>query len=237
MNGHFAALPDFEFSQFRRFSITDFLARFDAIFTLNQDLLLDLQYAQRMPLSRPNELNGICFPGMRPTGRWMEDINATWSQSGDLAIPHNAQPIYKLHGAINWLDREGGAAEDYILIMGDNKAGAIAASPVLRAYSETFRRVLSQPGSKLMVIGYGFRDEHINAMLCGAHEFNPYTMYLIHPGGLEYIREQNSTHKAPIRAPAPIEAIPVSDYTQSLAQLFGGGDALNHGRLNNFFSD
>jgi hypothetical protein len=41
----------FEFSQERRFSVADCLARFDAIFTLNQDLLLERNIRQR---SRPN---------------------------------------------------------------------------------------------------------------------------------------------------------------------------------------
>src|SRR5271155_1866007 len=35
---------NFEFSQERRFLVAEFLARFDAIFGLNQDLLLELHY-------------------------------------------------------------------------------------------------------------------------------------------------------------------------------------------------
>ena len=42
MNLALAKLVDFNFSNSRVFSVSAFLARFDAIYTLNQDLLLEL---------------------------------------------------------------------------------------------------------------------------------------------------------------------------------------------------
>jgi hypothetical protein len=46
--------------------------------------------------------------------------------------------------------------------MGGNKSANIAASKLLSWYEEQFRNALREPGARLMVIGYGFADAHIN---------------------------------------------------------------------------
>jgi hypothetical protein len=48
MNQTFAAFPGWGLSNDARDSIDGFLARFDAIFTLNQDLLLELHYRNEL---------------------------------------------------------------------------------------------------------------------------------------------------------------------------------------------
>src|SRR6266498_5458210 len=68
MNESFAARLTMEFSNQRRYSIVDFLARFDAIFTLNQDLLLELHY--NIELHEPRRWNGHHFPGIQPPAGW-----------------------------------------------------------------------------------------------------------------------------------------------------------------------
>jgi hypothetical protein len=85
--------------------------------------------------------------------------------------------------------------------MGDAKGGAIDASPVLSFYRDEYLRLLSQDGAKLMVIGYGFLDDHINNLICRARETNPFTMYLVHPSGRGHLRNINPTSRGAIYAP------------------------------------
>ena len=137
MNAHFAERGQLEFEKPELFG-REFLTRFDAIFTLNQDLLLELLYATPMPLARPHELNSINFPGMVPHGDWMHDPLVVWTPSGDFAQPHHCSCI-KMHGSTNWFERQ---RELPIMILGDAQNGAIDASPVLRFYRDEFLLVL-----------------------------------------------------------------------------------------------
>jgi len=108
MNEAFARRPGMEFSNERQFSIIDFLARFDAIFTLNQDLLLELHY--NIDLHEPRRWNGHHFPGMRPpagrnnaVGPFLGDrLRLVWQPEEEFRVERNLQPIFKLHGSVNW---------------------------------------------------------------------------------------------------------------------------------------
>ena len=51
MNKALMETVNFDFRPLRDISVVEFLARFDAIFTLNQDILLEDQYALHVPLS------------------------------------------------------------------------------------------------------------------------------------------------------------------------------------------
>lgn len=56
---------NFEFSEERRFSVVEFLARFNAIFRLNQDLLLELHYEHHVLLANSrHRWDGLQKPGM-----------------------------------------------------------------------------------------------------------------------------------------------------------------------------
>ena len=61
--------------------------------------------------------------------------------------------------------------------MGGHKPAAIQQHPLLRWYHELFQAYLLEPDSRLMVIGYGFGDPHINQMIERAVDKNP-TMLL-----------------------------------------------------------
>lgn len=163
MNAAFVA-QEFEFGQLVR----KFLTRFDAIYTLNQDILLERQYASSVfPLpDGVNRWNGVQWPCVRPpyslaefepqrwlTEPWMIDPDAP------MHIEKNVQPIIKLHGSSLWRRSD---AETNVLIIGGRKAGAIAQDPLLNWYGELFREALNASGTRLMTIGYGFGDPHIN---------------------------------------------------------------------------
>jgi SIR2-like domain len=73
------------------------------------------------------------------------------------------QPYYKLHGSSNWRSADNAA----LLILGGDKGNDIQKIQLLSWYQMEFAR-LSQKDARIMVIGYGFGDPHINDMLISA---------------------------------------------------------------------
>jgi hypothetical protein len=150
--------------------VRDFLHRFHAIFTLNQDLLLERCYrGSRDGYVDQHDLRterDWYFPGMKLVPKLDNQISfptavGIWMPSGKLALETDGQPIYKLHGSSNWRSSN---SED-MMIVGGGKAESIEREPVLTWYSQMFADLLGEPGARLMIIGYGFRDEHINECL------------------------------------------------------------------------
>ncbi|MFN0298930.1 MAG: hypothetical protein ACKVQU_01105, partial [Burkholderiales bacterium] len=140
-----------------------FLASFDAIFTLNQDMLLERLYVPRLEYMTAGRVKwkGATLPGMNKAekiGRsggvefWSEYL---WEPKPALEFPEQPevglQPIYKLHGSSQWRAVSGGAP---ILIIGGEKSRAIKQFDVLEWYAKRFDSLLAQ-GTRLMVIGYG----------------------------------------------------------------------------------
>jgi hypothetical protein len=160
------ATLDFEVPPNNSDALVKFLATFDAIFSLNQDLMLERHYLDmtRVSLASGNRWNGWEFPGMRVQLR----VNAALADPAkdrwtplprdQFQISRNLQPVFKLHGSTTWFDGSG-----QIMVMGYNKVTMIQAQQVLRFYYTEFERCLSLPGARLVVIGYGFRDTHITA--------------------------------------------------------------------------
>ena len=72
--------------------------------------------------------------------------------------------IIKLHGSFNWRTTAGRDE----MIVGTGKTKQIATSPLLSWYWDIFRRVLSAGGVRLLIAGYGFGDEHVNAAIACA---------------------------------------------------------------------
>lgn len=153
--------------------VRNFLLRFDAIFSLNQDLLLEYCYrgskdglVDRSDIRTERDWQ---FPGMRLMStsadlQTFPSAAGTWVPAEVCSIAHGEQPIFKLHGSSNWRTAEGSD----IMILGGGKMQAIEQYPVLQWYSKVFAEYLGQPQARLMVIGYGFRDEHINETLLQA---------------------------------------------------------------------
>src|SRR5262249_47614776 len=152
LNKTFAAMTDFEFNSDVKFSVKQFLARFDAIFSLNQDLLLEIHYMRTF--STFGKWNAVVVPGMQwapPSGHvGLIDLpQGTWTRTTNLTTGPGLQPLYKLHGSSNWRSETG----ERLLIMGNAKTGAIRRFPVLQSYHEAFEARLNERNSRLMVIG------------------------------------------------------------------------------------
>jgi hypothetical protein len=143
------------------------------MFTLNQDLWPERYIFNEHVSGAPHP----SLPGLRrrPNQRlFTTDIG---NYSDDFLMQPVEEPaangqllnqfnVIKLHGSFNW--RTVDARPE--LVMGAEKGGQIAASPLLTWYFDIFRKVLSAGGVRLMVAGYGFGDEHVNSIIADAIE-------------------------------------------------------------------
>lgn len=116
--------------------------------------------------------------------------------------------IYKLHGSITWTAGEPSIDDPYgvrsapfapevakplLIYPTPAKYGETLGMP----YSELFRRfaaALARPQSVLFVIGYGFGDEHVNAIIRQALAVPSFTLVIVDPAPkskfVETLREQ-----------------------------------------------
>lgn len=143
------------------------------MFTLNQDLWPE----RRLYNEHVSGAAGPSLPGMqrRPNQRlFTTDIGrygagfvmqpvADPRAQGRLRGSFN---VIKLHGSFNWRSADGRNA----MVVGTGKADQIGAHPLLSWYWEIFRCVLTAGDVRLMIVGYGFGDEHINAAIADAVE-------------------------------------------------------------------
>ena len=125
-------------------------------------------------------------------------------------IAKNLQPIIKLHGSWNW-STEGGRP---LLIVGGNKALEVKQHPILSWNFEQFKECLSRPDTRLMVIGYSFRDEHVNRIIDDATTTpNALQLFIIDPWGVDVSNEN--------RDPAGLITAPSSRFEKFKPRLIG----------------
>ena len=79
-------------------------------------------------------------------------------------LSKNAIHYVKLHGSFGWKSSKG--TDSYVI--GKEKEKHITEEPLLSWYFELFRSALSESNRKLMLIGYGFRDRHINEVIANS---------------------------------------------------------------------
>ncbi|WFU82988.1 SIR2 family protein [Bradyrhizobium sp. CIAT3101] len=183
-------------------SVIEFLLKFEALFTLNQDTLLEQHYAQHVMLRSGNRYQGLEFPGMMSAGP--PPISFGGNQEftalrfpvadGRFTVSPQHQPYFKLHGSRNY---SVGPTGDRIIIMGGNKAALIPRIPVLQWYKDEFTRRICTAGAKLMVIGYSFSDRHINDAISAGVDCG-LKLFIIDPAGVDVIDKRKPT---PIKAP------------------------------------
>lgn len=103
--------------------------------------------------------------------------------------------LYKLHGSITWTAKEPTIDDPYGVQSGAvdiEGKGRLLIYPTPAKYGETlgmpyselFRRfagALSRPQSILFVIGYGFGDEHVNAIIRQALAIPSFTLVIVDP--------------------------------------------------------
>jgi hypothetical protein len=212
-------------------SILEFLPKFDAIFTLNQDLLLEFHYNFD---HRPSRWIGSYYPGIEPevaTPLNAGEVVRTERRVGTIKVTDpRRQPIYKLHGSVEWVDGSGS-----LFVVGGGKEAYIQSKPLLKQYSEIFVEYLRRPETRLMIIGYGFADEHINRLLVEASQSNPSLGFFhVHPEGRDAVH-RGARERVQIYDPPATASLPCIGESRRLLTTTFGGDTLEYDKLMRFF--
>lgn len=222
--------------------VRTFLSRFDAIFTLNQDLLLEHHYLNdNINQQQTGKWNGWHIPGMKRlnVSAYFDPVRdraaiMTPEERSQFAVRPGAQPYLKLHGSSNWVDGPSGGR---LFIMGGRKAGDIDRYPILSWYRDQFREYLVRPQTRLMVIGYSFSDEHINAAIGDAVDRGSLRLFIIDEKGVDVIDKRDM--RLSIRVPDPFvgKLAPhiIGASRRPLSSTFGN-DVVEHNKIMRFFS-
>jgi hypothetical protein len=159
------------------------------VFTLNQDLFLERYYF----FNNSDHRTVMKIPGITIDPSLWFSSSAEPPEKFQVKLPNsNALADYKktfqtkgtghfmyvkLHGSYGWQSHDGSDA----LVIGRGKRGRIAKEPVLSWYLELFNEVLHAGDRNLVVIGYGFGDDHINEIIANAIENSGLRLYVICP--------------------------------------------------------
>ena len=245
MNAGFFEERRFDLTIDIEFSMRRFLSRFDVIFTLNQDLLLEHQYLVANFQTGPYRTwAGHSLPGMQPALRPSDEDFQYWSKGrwipqpeAKFALESSKQALIKLHGSSNWV----GTAGSPLMVIGGQKVREIQLHPILSWYSRLFDDALGQPNTRLMIIGYGFRDSHVNDVISRAVTNHALEIFVIAPHGSDQARALNPTrHVGLVQAPTPLEGVfersLIGASRRPLQEIFGH-DRIEFAKVDRFFSD
>ena len=155
------------------------------IFTLNQDLFIERFY------SNGNSL--IKIPGLESPGWFRGNSPGEWDARAIITLPgveavKKAEDAFwekssinfvyvKLHGSCNWKSRDGTDR----MVIGHHKTRIIESEPLLKWYVSLFSEVLQKDSRNLVVIGYGFRDPHINDIIADAIRDRGLKLHVVSP--------------------------------------------------------
>jgi hypothetical protein len=176
----------FDLAQDTPLKVSTFLEKFDAFYTLNLDSLIEQKYAGRTFWQRFVSME---CPGIKvvPNGSiWLNDMTFPIFEPDPtkFELTPNRQPYIKLHGSFDWVQDEDHRS---LLIIGGNKHNSISKVPLLSWYHDMFREDLHKPHAKLMVIGYSFKDSHINEAIIKACK-NGLRVFIIDTLGVDVLR-------------------------------------------------
>ena len=154
-------------------------------FTLNQDLFVERHFASSLAKM-------LVHPGVPRIPDAHKIINRLPIEKQDfIVVPTNNelrnQPTnvissttlhyVKLHGSFGWLSSD----RSNCYVIGRKKEEMIADEPLLSWYLDLFTDALSKPDRKLLVIGYGFQDSHINEIIARSIMNSRLRLYIISP--------------------------------------------------------
>ncbi|MBI2932276.1 MAG: SIR2 family protein [Planctomycetes bacterium] len=146
-------------------------------FTTNQDVKLERMFQFLTPgvpeidiIDKPQEeLTPLKFVRIRDGDTEAICVDDLKNRNGIIYI--------KLHGSFGWTRGNGPAG----LVIGTDKTTLINDDALLRWNFQFFKEVIAQGRKKLLVIGYGFKDEHINKVLLDGVEKHGLQIYIISP--------------------------------------------------------
>ena len=152
------------------------------IFTLNQDLFFE-RYHSREKITvfpgLPNHINlfeeadqnSTEFAMRLPTTQELELQRPKLFKKGFAQIAY-----VKLHGSQGWLSHDGSD----VMVIGTQKESRIQNEPLLNWYFSLFDEVINRPQTRLLTIGHGFGDRHVNECIVNAIR-NGLKLYVISP--------------------------------------------------------
>ncbi len=164
------------------------------IFTLNYDTLIE-QAADAEGIVLLDGFVGSIQRTFRPESYDHDLYFSAGTTEGPVHRLERVLHLYKLHGSINWTDDEpseenpygiraqGGKLSDYndvLIYPTPAKWREVLGMP----YAELLRRFAAtvvQPQSVLFVLGYGFGDEHIRAIVRQALAIPSFTLVIVDP--------------------------------------------------------
>lgn len=164
------------------------------IFTLNYDTLVE-QAADAEGVVLLDGFVGTVRRVFRPESYDQDLYFPADTTEGRVHRLDRVLHLYKLHGSLNWTANESdwdnpygvsisSSAEDKpetaLIYPTPAKAGDALGMP----YSELFRRFAAgvvRPQSSLFVLGYGFGDEHVNAIVQQALAVPSFTLVIVDP--------------------------------------------------------
>ena len=164
------------------------------LFTLNYDTLIE-QAADAEGVVLLDGLVGTQLRVFRPEAYEQDLYFPAETTEGRVHRLDRVIHLYKLHGSITWTASEPSLVNPYGVTCGPSppdpsahllvyptpaKVGDTLGMP----YAELFRRFAStvvRPQSVLVVIGYGFGDEHVNAAIRQALAVPSFTLVIVDP--------------------------------------------------------
>ena len=162
---------------------------FGFFFTLNQDLFIERHYNSHDSfLSHPgvkkipdNHTTIMKLPLKVQDYILLPTIDKLEKQFHSRTLHY-----IKLHGSYGWTSSDGLNT----LVIGKNKEDQITNEPVLSWYFELFKEVILKDNIKLFVIGYGFRDDHINEVIAESIIKHGLKIYVLSPSDQSNLIDQ-----------------------------------------------
>lgn len=142
------------------------------VFTTNYDLLLEEAF---------EDLSIPYFDGFVGSRQSFFDLRAV----EDNLIPKHWTRLWKIHGSINWFQKENKEVyrssltkengDSYLIYPSHLKYEQSRKMPYL-ALIDQLNRFIRQPNSLLIISGYSFNDQHLNDTIISALKANPNSM-------------------------------------------------------------
>jgi hypothetical protein len=174
------------------------------IFTLNYDTLIE-QAADAEGVLLVDGFVGTLRRVFRPETYDMDFYFPSQTTEGHVHRFDRALHLYKLHGSLSWRSCTADWENPYGLYstIDDNQPEQVVVYPsplkygqaLALPYSELFRRfgnAIVQPQSVLFTIGYGFGDEHVNAIIRQALAVPSFTLVVIDPYPNDFVKKLES---------------------------------------------
>jgi SIR2-like domain len=160
------------------------------VFTLNQDMYFERFHSNEIITE---------IPGVEQDSRWFRS-GMVQLERNSVRLPtieelerrkdqfkrNRPQLAYiKLHGSHRWTSHDGSD----VMVIGTDKESMIGKEPLLQWYYSLFNDVLNRPGARLLTIGYGFGDRHVNECIKKAIDHG-LKLYVISPQLPEDFKER-----------------------------------------------